>query len=80
MRRPVSLGCGCSHYGKNGIAFGGFGGPNLTQDAQELTAAGYVVQAAPSSNILDAFGSQNRSLVEIGLAAVGVLVLVKLMK
>ena len=73
------LGCGCDLT--RPVTLGGFGkGPNLTQDYNELTQAGYVVQAPASNNILDAFGSQNRTMVEIGLAGLAVLVLVKLIK
>ena len=73
------LGCGCDV--QRPVALAGFGkGPNLTQDYNELTQAGYVVQAPASTNILDAFGSQNRTMVEIGLAGLAVVVLVKLLK
>lgn len=74
------LGCGCMVERPTTLGGLGKGGPNLTQDYNELTQAGYVVSAPASSNILDAFGSQNRTLVEIGLAGVAVLVLVKMLK
>lgn len=63
------------------FGLGGLGkGPNLVQAASDLQAAGYEVQAAPSSNLLDAFGSQNRTFVEYAAIGAGLLLLVKLMK
>lgn len=73
--RPQALG---SYSPRN---FGGFGkSPNLVQDASDLTAAGYVVQAPSSGNILDAFGSANRQYVMIGAGALALLALVKFIK
>lgn len=62
-------------------SFGGFGkSPNLVQDASDLTAAGYVVQAPASGDLFDAFGSANRQYVMIGAGALALLVLMKTIK
>lgn len=68
------MGCNCH-------AFPSFGGaPDYTKEFNDLTAAGYVVNAPASGNILDAFGVQNRTYVMLGAGALAIAVLVKLIK
>ena len=73
---------GCGPSGCNcGTGLHGFGKtPSIQDQVTNVQNAGYVVQAPASGDILDAFGSQYRNYVLIGGAALGIALLVKLIK